>query len=303
MGIVASFMLLSWAVGCGDDSSTGGGGSGQGGQAQGGEAQGGGGDNQGGDNQGGDNQGGNGGSGGGAAGTASVRVAHLSPDAPAVDFCIIPEGGEPIGPVLEAVADIPEGLAYPGTTPYLDVPAGTYSVRITLANATNCDEGAVPDVDGITFAADSTYTAAAIGMLAPAGNDEAFALTLFEDDNTVETGKVRVRFIHASPDTPNVDVGLGSGNAFTPVWTDVAYSEIGLVGGEPYVSIAPPTNAQLSARATGTTTDALVLDGVTVPTDQVVTVFAIGNLDGNPAPLKALACLDLSGTCLTLPAD
>ncbi len=296
MGAVAACALMLVAVGCGDDSSSGGGGANQGGDNQGG-------DNQGGDNQGGDNQGGGGGSGGAAAETASVRVAHLSPDAPAVDFCLLPQGGEPIGPVLELVANVADGLAYPGTTPYLDVPAGTYGVRITLADATDCDEGAVPDVNGITFAADLTYTAAAIGMLTPAGQDEAFALTLFEDDNTVEAGKVRVRFIHASPDTPNVDVGLGSGNSFTPVWTNVPYPEIGLVASEAYVSIDPPTNAQLSARATGTNTDALVLDGVTVPTDQVVTVFAIGNLDGDPEALQALACLDLTDTCLTLPAD
>lgn len=286
-------VLALAAAACGDDSSSGGGGAGgeaQGGEGQGGESQGGGGEAQ----------GGSGGEGGGSAGVATVRVAHLSPDAPAVDFCVIPQGGDPIGPVLEAVAGVPEGLAFPGATPYLELPAGMYDVRILLADATDCDTGAVPDVTGINFAADTTYTAAAIGMLTPEEGDEAFELALFEDDNTVEAGKVRVRFIHASPDTPPVDVGLNSGKAFVPVWTNVVYPMIGLVGGQAYVSVDPLTDAQLSARASGTTADALVLDGVTIPTDQVVTVFAIGNLDGDPEALRVLACLDLSDTCLEL---
>lgn len=292
--LLVSVLALA-AVACGDDSSSGGGGAGggaQGGEAQGGEA-------QGGNNEGGEAQGG-GGEGGGSAGVASVRVAHLSPDAPAVDFCVIPQGGDPIGPVLEAVAGVPEGLAFPAATPYLELPAGTYDVRILLADATTCDTGAVPDVTGIELQADTVYTAAAIGMLTPDEGDEAFELALFEDDNAVETGKVRVRFIHASPDTPPVDVGLNSGKEFVPVWTNAAYGQIGLVGGQPYVSVDPLTDAQLSARASGTTADALVLDGVTIPTDQVVTVFAIGNLDSDPEALRVLACLDLGDTCLEL---
>ncbi len=295
--VVAAVCLIA---GCGDDETSSGGGP-VGGASSGGEGPGGAGaSGGGGEGAGGGGAGGDGG-GGAAAETASVRVAHLSPDAPAVDFCLLPESGAPIGPVLENLAGTPEGVAYPSVTAYLPVAPGNYGVRVIAPSATTCDAGLLPDIPGLSFAANQSYTAAAIGMLFPAAGDAAFELIVIDDDNSIEPGKVRMRFIHTSPDVPPVDVGIGSGAAFTPVWTNVAYPNIGLVMGQPYVSVDPPTNAQISARATGTTTDALVIDNVTIPPDQVVTTFAIGNLDGAPAPLKVLACLDVAGFCLELP--
>jgi hypothetical protein len=237
------------------------------------------------------------------AGSGQVRVAHLSPGSPAVDVCVIPNGGTPIGPVLKGAGDT-DGLAYSEVTEYVELPEGTYDFRIVAPNAANCDEAlaGLPDVTGVTVAAGGAYTAAATGVLLnPGPNDADFSVELYEDDLTSDAAKVRIRFIHASPDTPNVDVGVGSGKAFTPVWTNVAFPDVGLVGGEAYVAVDPLTDATLSARATGSDTDALVLDGVTLPAGAVVSVFAIGNLDGDPAPLKALACIDGTPTCLVLP--
>ena len=126
-------------------------------------------------------------------------------------------------------------------------------------------------------------------------------MELYEDDLTVASGSIRVRFIHASPDTPAVDVGLGKGADFTPVWQSVSYPDVGLVGGNAYLETAALDNATLSARASGTTTDALVLEGVSIPADSVVSVFAIGNLDVMPAPLAVRVCFDTKGECVTLP--
>lgn len=241
--------------------------------------------------------------GGGADG--KVRVVHVSPGAPAVDFCVIPQGGAPIGPVLKGLGK-PAGLSYPGATPYVDLPVGTYSARVVAPNAADCATALanLPDIPGIQVAADGIYTVAATGVLAPTGQQQAFAVKLYTDDHTVAAGKDSLRFIHTSPGTPAVDVGTGSAANFAAVWTNVAYGDVGKVANEDYVSVDPLNNATLSARANGTTADALVINGVTVPADQVVTVFAIGLLGDATHPLKVLACLDLSpdGTCLTLPA-
>ncbi|MBK8255865.1 MAG: DUF4397 domain-containing protein [Polyangiaceae bacterium] len=229
--------------------------------------------------------------------------AHLSPGTPAVDVCILPAGADPVGPVLKSLGDT-DGLAYPEVTPYLPLAAGTYGARIVAPNSADCSKALadLPDITGIQVKAGGVYTAAATGVLIdPGASDKAFAVELYEDDLTIATGSIRVRFIHASPDTPPVDVGLGSGTEFTPVWTNVAYPDIGLVGGKPYLETAPLTDATLSARASGTTADALVLPGVSIPADSVVTVFAIGNLDGMPEPLKVRACFDGKDTCVTLP--
>jgi hypothetical protein len=295
---VSTLFALS-LLACGDDESSGGGGSGsQGGDNQGAGSQGG--ENEGAGSQGGDNAGG---SGGAPAANAQVRVAHLSPDAPDVDFCLVPEGGDPVGPVLQSVG-VNDGLAYPGVTGYLPVAAGTYAVRLLGSDATSCDDDlGIPDFTGIAVSADTNYTVAATGMVTPAGNDEAFDLKAYVDSLEVAADKISVRFIHLSPDTPNVDVGLGSGEAFAALFSNVPYGSAGQVAGEDYLEAGPLADVTISARATGTTADALVIPGVDIPAGAVVTAFAIGNLDGDPADLQALVCVDNAATptCSALP--
>jgi hypothetical protein len=233
-----------------------------------------------------------------------LRVAHLSPDAPAVDVCVNPGSGF-IGPVLAGAGDS-DGLAYSEATSYVEVPAATYSVRIVAPGSANCNTalGGLPDVTGVAVAANSDYTAAAVGMLTPAGDDEAFSIKLMADDNTpANAAKAYLRFVHASPDTPAVDVGTGSGSSFTAVWTGVEFGEVGQVAGGDYLETDPLTDATVSARATGTTADALVIPGVDLPAGVVATAFAIGNLDGAPKPLKVLVCQDTAATatCAVVP--
>lgn len=240
---------------------------------------------------------------GGGANEGQLRVAHLSPGTPAVDICVLPEAGDPVGPVLKSLGDA-DGLKFPEVTGYLPLPAGTYGARIVAPGAADCSKALadLPDIKGIVVEAGGVYTAAATGvLLEPGAGDKPFAVELYQDDLTVVADKIRVRFIHASPDTPAVDVGLGKGDMFTAVWTNVAFPDIGMVGGKPYLETAPLSAATLSARASGTNADALVLEGVTIPAGEVVTVFAIGNLDGMPEKLAVRACFDLKGQCVTLP--
>jgi hypothetical protein len=226
-------------------------------------------------------------------------VAHLSPDAPAVDFCLLPEGAPAVGPVLQSVG-VNAGLSYSNVTGYLPVAAGTYGIRLLAADALTCDDAlGIPDFAGVTVSENTNYTVAATGMVSPAGNDAPFALKAYVDSLAVPAGQVSVRFIHLSPDTPNVDVGLGSGDSFSPLFSNVSY---GSVGGD-YLQTAPLAGVTLSARATGSFSDALVLPGVDVPAGAVVTAFAIGNLDGSPAALQALVCVDNAAvpSCTALP--
>src|SRR5688500_2706374 len=60
----------------------------------------------------------------------TARVAHLSPDAPAVDFCIAAHGSDEwAGPVLGSAGG-PLGLSFGQLTKYLDVEAMRYDVRL-----------------------------------------------------------------------------------------------------------------------------------------------------------------------------
>lgn len=292
------------ALGCGDDDDDNRGAGGTGATGGGGSGGTGGGSAGTGGGSAGTGGGGTGGSDGGVS-TAKIRVAHLAPDAPAVDVCVNGGAGF-IGPVLKGAGDS-DGLAYSEVTSYVELPEGSYTVRIVAPNAANCDTAlaSLPDITGLALTGGMAYTAAATGMLSPPdAGTKPFKVEAYADTITAaNAAKIYVRFIHASPDTPKVDVGLGADAAFVPIWTDVEFPNVGKVGGNDYVETDPITGGTISARASGTTTDALVLTGVNIPAGAVVTAFAIGNLGGSPEPLKALVCVDsaATSTCNVLP--
>lgn len=124
---------------------------------------------------------------------AYVRVAHFSPDTPAVDVYL----NAKISPI--------QGAAYPAMTGWLEVPAGTYSVAVAPAG-TSIGDAAIGPVE-LTFEAGSRSTIAAIGSL------EAGTLTagLVEEDYDTEIalGNARVTVFHAIETAPAVDVLAG----------------------------------------------------------------------------------------------
>jgi hypothetical protein len=233
---------------------------------------------------------------GGAGGAApmemsKIRVAHLSPDAPAVDVCLYPTGGMPTAPAIGT----PEGLAYPNATGYLDVPAGTYDAGIVLAGADCSDPVAV--IEGLPLAADKAYTAAAVGLLGAMGAQKAFEVTLLEDNlGAPAAGKAHLRFIHASADAPNVDVGVLANGAVTDVWSDVAFPNAGA-----YTPVDAPFTADVGATVAGDTNVAIGFTNINIPEGAIVDIFAIGLLGAtDPAQaLGALACIVGTG-CVEL---
>ncbi len=122
---------------------------------------------------------------------ADVRVFHGSPDAPAVDVYVntLPGGGSP------AIS----GLGFESITPYIGLPTGLYDFRVTPAGAI---DPIVINAEGVAIDGDTDYTIAAGGFLA------GIQPFIFIDDNTVDAGNARVRFIHLSPDAPAVDVNV-----------------------------------------------------------------------------------------------
>lgn len=242
---------------------------------------------------------------GGKPERAHVRIAHLSPDTPAVDVCLAPAGSDAFDKSLLKTLGAPDGLAYPQITAYVDLPVGMYDARIIHATATGCSIGAIPDVKNIGIHADLTATIAAIGVLDPSGAAAAnpsLRLATFVDDTAVTANMTKLRFIHASPGTPAVDVGLGSGASFTPVFSNVSF---GNAAG--FIETSPVTSA-VAARVTGQHTDALVIPSVTLSANTIATAFAIGGKTGAATnPLRVLICGDnapatgLLATCTQAP--
>jgi hypothetical protein len=225
--------------------------------------------------------------------TARIRVAHLSPDAPAVDFCIAAAGtGEFAGPVLAGAGGI-AGLSYSKVTKYLDVEPNQYDVRLVAPGSADCSAslGGLPDVTNLpTLTAGATATIAATGLLSH-GNTAPFELKAYIDDASVADGQAKLRFIHASPGTPNVDVGVGGGVAFTTVFANVEYGGF-QAHDNGYIKTSPLSGIEISARATGATSDAIAVKPVALPAGAIATAFAIGEIGNAQAPLRVLICND-----------
>ena len=250
----ASWSFVFAAVlGCGEESSLDPSG-GSGGQSVGGEAPSGGsstgGSSAGGNSMGGSSSGGEGGGGGAAPAAARVRFIHLSPDGPAVDLCLIPSDGPPIGPLLENLSLEPAGLGYLGATSYLEVPAGGYQAVLLEAAGTNCEGPTLPAQLDLQLEADSSLTVTASGMVAGSAGEQALQLISYSDDTAAITGMVRQRFINQLVGAPSLSLGQDAGKNFVPLFSDVAYSQVGDASGEPYLVSDPQSNIELSLRAT-----------------------------------------------------
>jgi len=232
---------------------------------------------------------------------AQVRIAHLSPDAPAVDICLAPAGGAFDKPLLAQLGGR-LGLAYPQVTSYVELPLGSYDVRVIAATDLTCTNPAVPDTKGITLTKDLTATVAAVGDLQRSGMsiaDPGFRLAVFPDTTDVAAGKLKLRLIHASPGTPNVDVGLGFGAGFFRLFGNVEFGKFAVHGGIDALGYleTDPFTSSVSARATGTTADAIIVHGVTIGSGVIATAFAIGGKTGQATnPLRVLLCNDTART-------
>jgi uncharacterized protein DUF4397 len=230
--------------------------------------------------------------------TALLRVVHLTPDAPAVDICYAMHGSTDFqGPLLKTAGVSKTGVAYTQATKYLPLPQALYDVRVVDGAATSCANGLLDVTNLPALLGNENVTLAVLGLMhPPTGNNNTFALKAYVDDNGVAPGPVALRFIHASPDTPAVDTGGGSGNQFAPMFLNVTFGDVGgnATGNHGYVMIPPPQEAPLwTVRLRGATDDALTFTPpMAWSRGDTVTAFLIGDLRGAPAPLKALVCVD-----------
>ncbi len=140
----------------------------------------------------------------------SLRVIHLSPDAPSVD--IFANGGEPA-----AVSE----LAFQESTGYLELEPGTYSFNISAAG-TGPGES-VLDIEGLELAQGQFYTAVAFNELS-----SIQALALLDDHEGLEEGDIRVRAIHTAVGVGIVDIwNLPDEGEPALLYEDVDFGEVG----------------------------------------------------------------------------
>ncbi|MEV4702670.1 DUF4397 domain-containing protein [Actinoplanes sp. NPDC049316] len=150
-----------------------------------------------------------------AAGAGYVRLAHLSPDTPAVDVYLKSMSG--------ALADQKfDGVAYGAMSDYLRLPTGSYSVAMRKAGAA----ASAPPVltTQVTVNDGGAYTVAGVGRYADLG------LRVLKDDLRLPgRDESKIRIIQASVRAPVLDVGGANGATIADrvaFATTTAYREV-----------------------------------------------------------------------------
>ncbi|MDG4832210.1 DUF4397 domain-containing protein [Solwaraspora sp. WMMD1047] len=178
-----------------------------------------------------------------AAGAAVgyVRLAHLSPDTPAVDVYLAGTTNPNKPQVFPAVG-------YGALSDYLPLPAGRYAVSMRTAGAPASEPPVL--TTEVTVSAGAAYTVAGVGRYADLG------LRVLEDDLRAPAGgRAKVRVVQASVRAPVIDVAaaggpeIASGVEFA---TTTRYEQV--VPGTWTLRLAPPG-------ATPTTTEVTLAGG------------------------------------------
>lgn len=174
---------------------------------------------------------------------AYVRVAHASPDAPAVDVFV--DGNAVL-----------EGVEFGTVGGYLELDPGEYTFEVAPAG-----EGRAAAViqASASVSAATFYTVAAVGTL------EQIEAAVFKDNVS------RLRAVHFAPDAPAVDVAVQDGPV---LFEGVEFGQV-----TDYVSVNPGTY-DLEVRVSETGEVAARFGDIRVGPGTTYSAFALGTVSG-----------------------
>src|ERR1700761_2554729 len=124
-----------------------------------------------------------------------VRIAHLSPEAPAMDMYLYPFGNPAKPTVLKDVA-------YGDVSAYMSLAPGQYSVAMRGFDAPATSHPAL--VSSFMVSAKTAYSVAALGP------DPGLRVEVLKDETTAPRGQTLVRVLQASLKESQVSVSYGS---------------------------------------------------------------------------------------------
>jgi len=176
------------------------------------------------------------------AGTGWIRLAHLSPNTPAVDVYLYSFGNSNAMIVLHHVA-------YGDVSPYESVTAGDYSVAMRLAGASPTSAAVLST--GVDIEAGHAYTVAGMGP------ESGLRLQVLDDDLTTPSGQALIRVIQASLKDQVVKVTYGS----TVLASKLAFASV-----TPYITVAPGTETVTVTAGGGDANTTVTLAAGTVHT-------------------------------------
>ncbi|MBN1218545.1 MAG: DUF4397 domain-containing protein [Anaerolineae bacterium] len=191
-----------------------------------------------------------------AQNNSGLRVVHALPKSPPADVYVD-------GQLFFA------NVTYRAISDYRLLAGGNHRIKILPAGASSEGQGLI-EAD-FSFVAGKNYSLVAMGT----GGEGGAELRLFEDDNSSPpAGKARVRAMHASPDTPAVDVCV-TGYNNCPV------SDLTFKNATVYVNLDPGTYS-FELRRRGTNEIILLVPSLEFKEGVVYTLFLMGFLQGEP---------------------
>lgn len=144
-----------------------------------------------------------------------VRIAHLSPQAPAMDMYLYPFGNAAHPTVLKDVS-------YGDVSAYMALGPGQYTVAMRGFDASATSRPAL--VSSFMVKAKTAYTMVALGP------DPGLRVEVLKDQLTTPKGKTLVRVLQASLKESRVSLSYGS----TPLTEQLAFSSV-----TPYQAVSP----------------------------------------------------------------
>ncbi|MBN2297207.1 MAG: DUF4397 domain-containing protein [Deltaproteobacteria bacterium] len=158
-----------------------------------------------------------------------------------------------------------EDVAYGDSSGYGTLFPGTRNLKVVPADQ---EQPVVIEAD-LPLEVNDDYTIFA--MDDPESEAGLIPVALY-DDRAAVNDQVKLRFVHASPDAPAVDVGLWDGETFTPVFSNVAYTEF-----SDYVQV-DPGEYTFGVAVAGQPTPLLVYQSVDLDGGSVLTATAFGTV-------------------------
>ena len=198
-----------------------------------------------------------------------VRIGHCVPDAPDVDVRVDDEMGF-------------EEIAFTDLTDYAVLPSGSHEVTISAHGETASVTETTLDLDD-----DTSYTVLAMGVLA---KDDIAVTAMVDDPGKVPDGMCHVRFAHASPDAPAVDVRVADGGP-------TLFEGIGFRESSEYAPVDAGTY-DLEVCPAGTDDVALALPDTILEGGSAITAIAVGQVEDG-----SLSAVIAEDTTMTLAAD
>ena len=182
------------------------------------------------------------------ADTGWIRLAHLSPNTPAVDVYLYSFGNSNAKIVLHHVS-------YGTVSPYEPVGAGEYSVAMRAAGAAASSPAVLST--SVIIGAGQAYTVAGMGP------ESGLRLAVLHDDLTTPSGQSLVRVIAASLQQKSVSVAVGADAVVTKLTFGSASTYQPVSAGSATVHVTGGTeSANVKVSLTADTVHSLVvLDG------------------------------------------